>query len=136
MQHWGKLDANRRVDFWTKFKRKENSRTTNFFIELKTGGYCLNKRASGNITKPESDKLDSLIKQLRTLRVTNPNWDGNNDVNIGMIQIYGYYKTGKEMYTYEDLNSCVRKTIDKRTVKNYLVSTILLPRQHENSLGN
>ena len=125
------LNKNRRVDFFTKYRRGITGKPTNFFIELKCGWYCLNRSASGNIQKRVQSKLSSLVSQLRTLRATNQKWDNHHDVNIGLMQIHGYYTKGKESFTCLDLASCIHDICDKRTVKNYLVSTVRFPDKME-----
>jgi hypothetical protein len=118
-----KLPSNRRVDFWTKYRRGTHGKAINFFIELKCGWYCLNKAGRGFVTKDLEKNLVSLIHQLTTLRATNDNWDDHHDVNIGLMQVQGYYRSLKEYYSINELTEEIHKICDKRTVKNYLVST-------------
>lgn len=120
------LDNNRRVDFWCMHKESNSSKPINFYIELKSGWYSLNRRSKININKNVTDSITSLTDQLRNLRRLKPNFNDFDDIYLGMFIFYGYYRSD-EHYSSTDLHNEFHKFADKRTIKNHLISTWTLP---------
>lgn len=124
------ISKDRRVDLWCLYKNNRNSKFSipiNFFIELKTGWYCLNSRSDESIEQRVKISLLNLIDQLRTLKVIKPEWNDANNVYLGLMIIQGYYIDGCESYTEDDLFKSIHSSFDLRTVKNYLISTLRFP---------
>jgi len=122
------VDKNRRVDLWCLYKNGQSSNPINFYIELKTGWYCLNSRSKPPIEKRVKTAINNLIDQLRSLKNNiKPKWNDFDDVYLGLMMIHGYYSKGNERYSENDLVTSINDTLDKRTVKNYLISTLTFP---------
>jgi hypothetical protein len=122
----GGLENNRRVDFWCMHKESKSSDPINFYIELKSGWYSLNKHSKINISKYVTDSIDSLTKQLRQLSKLKPKFYDFDDVYLGLFVFYGYYRSD-EHYSSANLHDEFKKVADKRTVKNHLISTWIFP---------
>jgi len=120
-------DKSRRVDLWCLYKNGKTSNPINFYIELKTGWYCLNLRSKPAIEKRVKKTIKELIDQLRNLNKIEPKFDDIDDVYLGLMVIHGYYSEGNEEYTEDDLIASINDTLDSRTVKNYLISTLTFP---------
>lgn len=133
LSEWGfnknddNTDKNRRVDLWCLYKSGQKSNPINFYIELKTGWYCLNSRSKPPIEKRVKTAIKGLIDQLRSLNKIRPRWDDIDDVYLGLMIIHGYYSKGNEAYTEDDLIASINDSLDARTVKNYLISTLTFP---------
>jgi hypothetical protein len=74
------LDKQRIVDFWCLNQEGTTGQPINYFIEIKTGYYCLTKISQDEITTTVRNKIDDLITQLSDLKVIKPNW--NDFANI------------------------------------------------------
>jgi len=133
LSEWGfnknddNTDKNRRVDLWCLYKNSQASNPINFYIELKTGWYCLNSRSEPPLDKRVKTAINDLTDQLRSLNKIKPKWADVDDVYLGLMIIYGYYSEGNEGYTKNDLLAAIDDSLDARTVKNYLISTQTLP---------
>ncbi len=117
----------RRVDFYAMYKDGNWSRPTNFYIELKSGWYCLNKRSQLSMDSRVVMSIKSLVEQLRSIKLIKPEWNDFDDVYLGVVTIYGYFREVQEGYTKDNLYDEIFSTIDKRIVKNFIVSTWTLP---------
>lgn len=117
----------RRVDFYALYKDGDFSRPTNFYMELKNGWYCLNKRSQLSMDSRVIVSIKGLVDQLRSLKSIQPVWNDFNNVYLGLVTIYGYYREGQEEYTIDNLYDELFSVIDKRIARNFIVSHWTLP---------
>lgn len=117
------LNRNRVVDLYCMYKNKKLSNPINFYIELKKGWYSLNSNSNISLDKRVVASFSGLTKQLRSLKQIKPQWNNFDDVYIGLFVIHGYYLDNKEYYSIKDLYYVLHDVLDKRTIRNYLIST-------------
>jgi len=117
----------RRVDFYAMYKDGNCARPINFYLELKNGWYCLNKRSQIKIDGRVIKSIKKLVEQLQNIKLIKPAWNDFDDVYLGIVTIYGYYRQNQKKYTRDDLYNELFSIIDKRIIKNFMVSTWSVP---------
>jgi hypothetical protein len=133
LSEWGftqnnSISANtRRVDFYAMYKDGNCARPTNFYMELKNGWYCLNKKSKITMDDRIIKSIKKLVSQLRDIRLIKPAWNDFDDVYLGIVTIYGYYREKQEKYTRDHLYNEILSVIDRRIIKHLIVSTWTVP---------
>ncbi len=109
------LEKDRRADFWCLYKPDKNTKTLNYFIELKKGSYNLNKKSNKELTKKVQDDFIDLQKQLKTLKNIKPEWEGKEAAYLGLMIIHSEFPEGQEHYTEKDIVQNIKELIDNRS---------------------
>jgi len=122
-----KLKNSRRVDLWCLDKASATGKPINYFIEIKKAWYCLNERSKEDLNKSVENRVYDICEQLRALKKIKPNWEGVDDVFLGLIVIHGYYSEGKEHFNQNHVVDNIRSLVDKRQNAQLLFSTWMLP---------
>lgn len=124
-----KTDSSRRVDLWCLHKEGKNGKPINFFIELKKGYYCLNKKTQQSFHKNVAEDIKSLVKQTKIIKNISPGWENIDDAFIGISIIHGYYKPDNLKYNHKDVIQNINNQIDKRLNVQLLTSTWHIPQE-------
>ncbi|WP_170232978.1 hypothetical protein, partial [Trichloromonas acetexigens] len=103
------------------------SKKINYFIEVKKGWYCLNKRSKYELNKSIENGIRNLVDQISVIKKISPNWDGFYDVYLGIIIIHGYHNNGDDTYNCNDVLDNIYNLLDKRKNYQLISSTWTLP---------
>lgn len=118
----------RRVDFWCLNKCGENGKVINYFIELKKNGYCLSKGTEAEFTSAASKDVKGITDQIVKLKKIRPNWNGHDEVYLGIIVVHAYCSANREPeYDEQQIRDNIYKLMDKRSKAQLLFSTLTLP---------
>ena len=120
------LNKQRIVDFWCLNKEGAKGQPINYFIEIKTGYYCLTSRSKDEITTTVRNRIDDLIAQLSDLKVIKPNWNDFANIYIGAIVIHNYHN-GKDHYDEDDLMASIEQSLDGRRGIQCITANWTLP---------
>jgi hypothetical protein len=122
-----KANNNRRIDFWCLNRDAENGNRINYFIEIKKGWYCLNEKSNDCFQKAVAENVKNLENQTKSIKSLSPQWEGIDDVYLGLSVIHGYYREGKEYYDATNVSDYTHQILDKRSKAHLLTSTWILP---------
>lgn len=120
-------EKDRRVDFYCMHKYGNKGKKINYFIEVKKGWYCLNKRSKYELNKSIENGIRNLVDQISVIKKISPNWDGFYDVYLGIIIIHGYHNNGDDTYNCNDVLDNIYNLLDKRKNYQLISSTWTLP---------
>jgi len=121
------LNKQRIVDFWCLNKDGATGRPINYFLEIKTGYYCLTSRSQDEVTTSVRKRIDDLISQLSDLKVIKPDWNEFDNIYIGAIVIYNYHN-GQDFYDEDDLMASVEQSLDGRKGIQSITANWTLPK--------
>lgn len=111
------------VDFWCLHKEGAHGKPLNYFIEIKKGEYCLNRRSKEDLNDKLVSSISSMITQTSKIKKISPKWGGVDDVYLGIAIVHGYYLDGKEHYDDSHVAKQLHGIIDKRKNAQVLFST-------------
>ena len=121
-------DASRRVDYWCRHKHSDNGKVLNYFIELKKNYYCISEGTDEKFTSTSLEAVKGINKQLLEIKKLNLNWDGYDDVYLGMIVTHGYRSGRKESgYGASTVRDQIYQNLDTQNGAQLLISTWTLP---------
>ena len=124
---YNKLDIGRRVDLWCLTQNGESGKRLNYFIEIKKGHYNLNKNSKKEFQKSVEEDINSLAKQITSIKKLSLEWAGDDNVFLGVPVIHGFYLDGKKFFDANNVRENIYEQIDKRSNAQLLVATWILP---------